>query len=178
MTPILVRLLTATLLALPTAALAQNSSVYTALDLDACAGTLRVVDEPTGETAWSGVCAGHDGIAVLVADGDDRYDLDFGLDNDRFETAPFFNEPHSVIEWRLSGAGEAFAVIHRFWSSGFTPRFSMFGVSKVGRPGAPGCLVALFDGSLPDANARAVALADAMVDRLDCAQLPAPLMLE
>ena len=153
------------------AAHAQNSSVFTRLDLDACAATLTLLDEETGETAWSGTCPGHDGLSVFISDGDDRYDVDIGVKNDRFETAPFFNEPHSVIEWRLDRQGDAFAVIHRFWSSGFSPRFSMLGVSKVGTSREPGCLVALFAGDVPDANARAVALADAVVDRIDCADL-------
>ena len=47
----------------------------------------------------------------------------------------------------------------------------MLAVSKIGTPGEPGCMVGLFRGDVPDVNSRATALADAVVDRLDCAEL-------
>jgi hypothetical protein len=150
---------------------AQNSSVFTTLDLDDCAGSVTIIDEETEEGYWSGVCEGLDGITVFATEGDLRFDVDFGVENDRFETAPFFNEPHSTIEWRLDASGKPFAVIHRFWSSGFSEGTSMLAVSKIGTPGEPGCMVGLFRGDVPDVNARATALADAVVDRLDCAEL-------
>lgn len=150
---------------------AQNSSAFTTLDLDACAGTVTIIDEDSGEGYWSGVCEGFAGIDVIATEGDLRFDVDFGVKNDRFETAPFFNEPHSTIEWRLNSDGSPFAVIHRFWSNGLGDQVSMLAVSKIGTPLQPGCMVGLFKGDVPGVNARATALADSVVDRLDCADL-------
>mgnify|MGYP001549234687 CR=1 FL=1 len=152
-------------------ATAQNSSQFTTLNLDDCAGSVTIIDEETEEGFWSGVCQGLDGIPVFATEGDLRFDMDFGVRNDRFETAPFFNEPHSTIEWRLDAAGQPFAVIHRFWSSGFSEGTSMLAVSKIGTAEKPGCMIGLFRGDVPDVNARATALADAVADRLDCDEL-------
>lgn len=178
----------------PTVALAQNTSAFTALDLDAC----ESLSAPTGDLAnndghtedgghtedemvdnsWRGKCPGYGAIPIYASEDDLRVDLDAGVPNDRFETPWFFNLPHSTVEWRLDAAGVPFALIHRFWSDGLENRRSMLGVSKIGRPGAPGCMVAMIDGSVPDANARATALADAILDRVQCSDLDTYLIIE
>lgn len=159
-------------------AFAQNTSVFTELDLDACNAQFVIVDEETEAGNWQGVCPGYAGYPIYATEGDLRFDIDVGVRNDRFETPWFFNLPHTTVEWRIDAEEEPIALIHRFWSDGEGDRRSMLGVTKVGWPGEPGCLVALIAGSVPDANARATALADAIVDRIKCSDLDTYLIIE
>ena len=148
---------------------AENTSVFTPLDLDACTPLASGLDDESG--SWKGRCRGLGAVALTVSEGDLRFDLDAGVPNERFETAYFFNIPHTTLEWRLDSDGTPFALIHRFWSS--APAFpgSALGVSKIGTPGEPGCMVALIKGDIPDANARATAFADAILDRIKCSDI-------
>lgn len=178
--------LTLLILLLVPQAQAQNSSVFTELDLDACETLSPVPRDSSDEAAedamddagWSGKCPGYGAIPIFASEGDLRFDIDAGVRNGRFETPWFFNLPHTTVEWRLDAQAQPFALIHRFWSDGLENRRSMLGVSKIGRPGEPGCMVALIAGDVPDANARATALADAIVDRIQCSDLVTYLIIE
>lgn len=141
----------------PAAAPAQpERSVYTALDLDRCR-TLEVIEE--GESVRRR-CPGLGAIPLFVNAGDGRFDVDAGIDNERWESLGAFNAPGPRIEWRLAG-GRPFAIIYRLrLTSPEQPPGSALIVETIGRPGRPGCQVATVDGALPDANARARAIAD------------------
>lgn len=132
------------------------SSVYTALDLDRCR-TLEVVAE--GESVRRR-CPGLGAIPLFVNAGDGRFDVDAGVDNDRWESLGGFNEIGPRIEWRRRN-GRAFAIIYRLRLTGAEqPPGSSLIVETIGRRGAPGCQIAIVDGARPDANVRARAIAD------------------
>jgi hypothetical protein len=141
----------------PAPAAAQAfSSVYTALDLDRCR-TIEVV--PEGESVRRR-CPGLGAIPLFVNAGDGRFDVDAGVDNGQWESHGGFNEIGPRIEWRRRN-GRAFAIIYRLRLTGADqPPGSSLIVETIGRRGAPGCQIAVVDGSLPDANARARAIAD------------------
>lgn len=145
----------AALLALAASAPAA-SSVYTELNLDRCR-TLELIEE--GESVrWR--CPGLGAIPLLVNAGDGRFDVDAGVDNEVWESLDAFNAPGPRIEWRQAG-GRSFAIIYRLrLTSPEQPPGSALIVETIGRRGAPGCQVASVDGALPDANARARAIAD------------------
>jgi hypothetical protein len=141
----------------PAPAAAQAfSSAYTLLDLARCR-TLEVV--PEGESVRRR-CPGLGAIALFVNAGDGRFDVDAGVDNDRWESLGGFNEIGPRIEWRRRN-GRAFAIIYRLRLTGAEqPPGSSLIVETIGRPGGPGCQVAVVDGARPDANVRARAIAD------------------
>ena len=138
------------------AASAPASSVYTGLNLDRCR-TLEVVEE--GESVRRR-CPGLGTIALFVNAGDGRFDVDAGVDNGEWESLGGFNEIGPRIEWRLA-RGRPFAIIYRLRLTGPEhPPGSTLIVETIGRRGAPGCQLAIVDGALADANARARAIAD------------------
>jgi hypothetical protein len=149
----------------PAPAAAQTvSSAYTVLDLDRCR-TLEVI--PEGESVRRR-CPGLGAIQLFVNAGDGRFDVDAGVDNDRWESLGGFNEIGPRIEWRRVG-GRPFAIIYRLrLTSPEQPPGSSLIVETIGRRGAPGCQIATVDGSLPDANARARAIADRRARTFRC----------
>jgi hypothetical protein len=145
----------AAVLAAPAAA-QPASSVYTELNLDRCR-TLEVI--PEGESVRRR-CPGLGAIPLFVNAGDGRFDVDAGIDNDQWESLGAFNEIGPRIEWRLA-ARRPFAIIYRLrLTSAEQPPGSTLIVETIGRRGSPGCQIATVDGALPDANARARAIAD------------------
>ena len=139
-------------------------SVYTPLELDACA--VQRTDPQSG-SVWLR-CAGHDGIAVLVSEGDLRMDVDFGVANDRFDTFGPFNRVHTTLEWRLEDGVARATILRWFLDRGDGAEDQILVVSTVGAPGRPGCPVALIDAGLnPDANSLARGAAD-MAPLFDC----------
>ena len=155
------------LLAAPTAAQpGRVTSVYTNLDVSRCTRTAHV-EEGSG-TIWR--CRGHAGIPLIVMSGDDRYDIDAGEDNGEWEAPGRFSTPGPRIEWRLRG-GRPFAIIYRLRLSGDDlPAASVLAVESIGRPGHAGCLVAMIDGALRNANALARARADARAAAFRCGE--------
>jgi hypothetical protein len=141
----------------PAPAAAQaTSSVYTELNLHRCR-TLEVV--PEGESVRRR-CPGLGAVPLFVNAGDGRFDVDAGVDNNRWESLGGFNEIGPRIEWRRRN-GRAFAIIYRLRLTGAEqPPGSSLIVETIGRRGAPGCQIAVVDGALPDANVRARAIAD------------------
>jgi hypothetical protein len=146
------------------AAAATFNSVYTMLNLDRCR-TLEVV--PEGESVRRR-CPGLGAIALFVNAGDGRFDVDAGVDNERWESLGGFNEIGPRIEWRRA-AGRPFAIIYRLrLTSPEQPPGSSLIVETIGRRGAPGCQIATVDGGLADANARARAIADRRARTFRC----------
>jgi len=144
----------------------RATSVYTVLDMARCAETARV--EEGASVTWR--CRGHAGIPLIVMTSDDRYDVDAGEDNGEWESPGRFSFPGPRVEWRLRG-GRAFAIVYRLrLSGGEAPPSSVLAVESIGRPGHPGCLVAMIDGRLPNANVLARARADARAARFRCGE--------
>ena len=142
------------------------TSVYTSLDVARCTVTAR--EEEGSSTTWR--CRGHAGVPLIVLSGDDRYDIDAGEDNGEWESPGRFSSPGPRVEWRLRG-GRPFAIIYRLLLSGNDlPNASVLAVESIGRRGQAGCLVALVDGALPNANALARARADARAAAFRCGE--------
>jgi len=106
----------------PFAARAEEiSSVYTSLDLKACADVTPAEAKDYG-TIWR--CKGYDGIDVRVAEGDLRIFVSYGPKAETQaaanETLPQFNNIADRLEWRVAkegGSWKPFATILRFpWS--------------------------------------------------------------
>jgi hypothetical protein len=164
------RLLALLLLAAPGAASAAPAvtSAYTPLDIDRCT-LLEEIEEGAG-ALWR--CPGRGAIALFVATGDGRFDVDAGVDNHQWESLGPFNRPGPQVEWRLRG-GRPFAIIYRLlWEDGVGGSGSFLIVETIGRTGQPGCEVARIEGG-PNANARARARADAIRPRHRCPSPPA-----
>ena len=98
-------------------ALAQLSiSTYTDVDLDACS----VVSSDDMGSVWT--CSGYKGIPVMIAEGDLRFFVSYGLKSSEeqaaTQTLPPFNHLGPKIEWRLgkaSGELKPFATILRYY---------------------------------------------------------------
>jgi hypothetical protein len=147
------------------AAAQTASSRYTMLDLHRCR-TLETI--PEGDSVRLR-CPGLAGIPLFVNEGDGRSEIDAGLDDGRWESLPGFNTIGDRIEWRLSG-GRPFAIIYRLRLAATegAPAGSALIVEAIGRRGAPGCRIGVVDGALPEANARARALADRQARNTRC----------
>ena len=104
--------------ATPIVAAPKVTSAYTGLDLDHCTRLDR--GETPESTEWR--CSGHRGVALFVQNGDDRYDVDAGVEDEDALWADTFDYPGKTVEWRLSG-GKPFAIIYRleFGQSGTPP---------------------------------------------------------
>jgi hypothetical protein len=142
----------------PAAAALPPSSRYTILDLRRCR-TLEVIPEGASVRRR---CPGLAGIPLFVNEGDDRSEIDAGFDDGVWESLPAFNTIGDRVEWRLSG-GRPFAIIYRLRvaateGAGASSALIVEAIGHGAR--APGCRIGVVDGALPDANARARALAD------------------
>ncbi|HYJ28773.1 MAG TPA: hypothetical protein VEW25_00345 [Allosphingosinicella sp.] len=157
----------ALLVAAPAAAQpGRVTSVYTDLDVARCTRTAH--EDEGSSTIWR--CRGHAGIPLIVMSGDDRVDIDAGEDNGEWEAPGRFSVPGPRVEWRLR-RGRPFAIIYRLLLSGNDlPNASLLAVESIGRPGHAGCLVAMIDGALPNANALARARADARAAAFRCGE--------
>jgi hypothetical protein len=135
------------------------SSAYTNLDLDACT-VLERFEESGGVRLQ---CAGHDGIDVFVSEGDLRFDVDYGVANDSWESFGPFNHVGETVEWRIGENGPMAAILRFFLDSGITgtdeDKAQMLVVSKIGRADEPGCVIGVIDAAEENANgvARGVA---------------------
>ncbi|HKR25771.1 MAG TPA: hypothetical protein VJS15_10960, partial [Allosphingosinicella sp.] len=98
----------APLLALALAAAPAASSVYTELDLERC----RVIERIEEGESVRLECPGHMTIPLFVSQGDGRFDIDAGADNEIWESLSPFNYPGPRVEWRTRGR-EAVAIIFR-----------------------------------------------------------------
>lgn len=146
------------------------TSRYTTLELRRCR-TLEVI--PEGESVRLR-CPGLAGIPLFVNEGDGRSEIDAGFDDGEWESLPAFNTIGDRVEWRLFG-GRPFAIIYRLRTAVTedTPAGSALIVEAIGHGArAPGCRIGVVDGALPDANARARALADRRVRGTACPLAP------
>ena len=145
--------------ATPIVAAPKVTSAYTGLDLDHCTRLDR--GETPESTAWR--CSGHRGVALFVQNGDDRYDVDAGVEDEDALWADTFDYPGKTVEWRLSG-GKPFAIIYRLESANpERPRTTKLVVETVGIRGRPGCRVAMIPGSARNANQQARSAADRLL---------------
>lgn len=156
-------------------AVAQEAqSAYTDVDLDQC--TLTEADD--FGSRWA--CPGHKGIPVMIAEGDLRFFVSYGLrsteEKAAEQTLPPFNRLGPRIEWRISNAGgqwKPFATILRF----FTQRESgeeenqVLVVTRI-EEGAT-CHIAYIDAQAnADANELAREAADERAPGFDCTGEP------
>jgi hypothetical protein len=153
------------ILALAAAAAAPAAtSAYTNVDLDRCR-VLSQVEEGASVT-WR--CPGYGGVPLIVLSGDDRFDVDAGVDNGVWESPGRFSSPPTRVEWRLRGR-RPFAIIYRLSLTGHRePTTTVLAVETIGRAGAPGCVIAWLPGSMPNANGVARARADARAASFRC----------
>ena len=164
-----------------TAAQAQfYQSEYTDLNLDLC----TVVQSDDFGSTWA--CSGFKGIPVMVAEGDLRMMVSYGLTSTEEkaaeQTLPPFNHLGGKIEWRLSnaeGGYKPFATIVRYFVQRMDaetgeekkPEGEVLVVTKVA-PGAT-CQIAWIDARAnPDANELARKTADERAPDFDCADEP------
>ena len=162
------------LLAAGDAAAQLVQSSYTDVDLDQC----TVVTSDDFGSTWA--CPGLKGMPVMVAEGDLRMSVSYGLtsttEKAATQTLPPFNRLGDTIEWRVSNAEghyKPFATILRF----LTQRESgekegqVLVVTKL-MPGAT-CHVAYVDAlANPDANELARRVADEKARDFDCEKEP------
>jgi hypothetical protein len=155
MTPILLALL-----ASATAAQQPRiSSAYTKLDLDACS-RLDKGDEPQS-AEWR--CSGYAGLGLFVQNGDDRYDLDAGTQDEDALWSDAFDYPGDTVEWRLNN-GRPFAIIYRLRTADpERAAQSWLIVESVGSGTRAGCRVAKISGSTAKPNEQARKVADALL---------------
>lgn len=156
-----------------------NQSEYTDMDLDQC----TVVQSDDFGSTWA--CSGFKGIPVMVAEGDLRMMVSYGLTSTEekaaSQTLPPFNHLGEKIEWRLSnveGGYKPFATILRYFvqrTDAETGEEIEDGQVLVVTRVAPGatCQVAWIDAlANPNANELARETADEMVPDFDCANDP------
>ena len=151
----------------PPSGSAGVESAYT--EITGCE-TIREADVEAGTTTQR--CPGYGGVPLYVSEGDLRYDVDAGVQNDRWTTPGGFNGLGKTVEWRIRD-GRPFAVIVRYEVEGpggtAAERRSDLAVIKVGREGAPGCLVSYVGADArPSQNEAARALADREAAGHDC----------
>lgn len=139
-----------------TLAAAANTSVYTPLDLDRCRVIERI--EEGASVRWR--CPGHAAVPLYVNSGDGRFDLDAGIDNNEWESLNPFNHLGPRVEWRMGGRGPVAVIYRIIVDHRESPFRSALIVESIGRRGRPGCLTAVVNGALPNANALARIAAD------------------
>lgn len=160
---------------LNTGALAQdNDSVYTKIDLDNECSIIHADD--FGATF---ACPGYRGYPVMVAEGDLRMFVSYGLNslNERAaeQTLSAFNTIGETLEWRLANRTRGWTpiatILRYFTEDGMGDKQQFLIVTKV-EQGAT-CQVARINASkYKDANQIARDLADSLAETFDCANEP------
>ncbi len=140
----------------------RAESVYTTIDLDACE-TLETYEDG----GFRMRCDGHDGLDVLVSEGDARMDVDYGVDSEAFETFSAFNSVGETVEWLIGPSGDAEAAILRFRIGVDGRRAEALVVSRVGSASTPGCVIGVVDATLDQSNGMARGIG-AMAASFDC----------
>jgi hypothetical protein len=148
----------AALLAHPAAA---QESVYTSLDLAACAA--MPAERAEAPRVW--LCAGYADISVLVIEAEGHFYVSYGFVPDAeaaiYQTLEPVNTINDLLEWRLDAAGQPIATILRFFVTGTGPLGGEGEVLVVTRVQSPACHVAYVDArAVPDANDLARRAAD------------------
>lgn len=150
----------------------QIESAYTDVDLDLCS----VVSADDFGATWT--CPGYKGIPVMIAEGDLRFFVSYGLrmaDEPAAEqTLPPFNYLGPRIEWRMSnaeGGWKPFATILRYYvqREDGEDEGQVLVVTRL-EVGAT-CHVAYIDARANDeANVLAREAADELAPDFDCAE--------
>jgi hypothetical protein len=158
----------------PAQAQGLNISTYTDVNLDECS----IVSSDDMGSVWT--CAGYKGIPVMIAEGDLRFFVSYGLRSSEeqaaTQTLPPFNHLGPKIEWRLgkaSGELKPFATILRYYVQREEGQADgqILVVTKI-EPGTT-CHVAYVDAlANPDANEMARSAADGVAAGFDCANEP------
>jgi hypothetical protein len=153
------------------AAAQQVQSSYTDVDLDAC----TVIEADDFGARWA--CSGYKGMPVMIAEGDLRFYVSYGLrsmeEKAASQTLSPFNRLGEKIEWRVSnaeGQWKPFATILRYFTAhpeGTGEESQVLVVTKV-EEGAT-CHVAYIDATANDnANELAREAADERAGDFDC----------
>lgn len=152
----------------------ENSSVYTKIDLNNDCSIIHADD--FGATF---ACPGYRGYPVMVAEGDLRMFVSYGLNslNERAaeQTLSPFNTIGETLEWRLAdrtkGLTPIATILRYFTEDGMGDKQQFLIVTKV-EQGAT-CQVARINASkYKDANQIARDLADSLAETFDCANEP------
>lgn len=144
------------------------SSAYGTLDLEECEVTSQ---QEEGESATYR-CDPIQGVPIFVQAGDGRFDLDAGVENDRFQTITAFNEISPRVEIRMDN-GEPFAVIFRYRDVSLqSNNRTVLAVESIGTASSPGCRIAQIGYGASAANQRAREIADLSADSTECAANP------
>ena len=163
--------ITLTLLAVPGQA-AEFKSVYTALNLDDCRQLTSEQEAEENQGAeW--VCAGHEGGAVWVGEGDLRYFLGYGphgRDQCSYgQTLGPFHSINTTIEWRLAtkgGKATPIATILRYFIETDGQKAQYLVITRVSNHQA--CHMAYIDAAQPQANRLAREVTDNFADQFNC----------
>ena len=159
-----------TLLVIPSAAFAANTSVYTKYNLDKCP-KLDVGNADEGDSG-SWLCKGYGNLKIYFAEGDLRQFVAFGKSPKQHcaaeQTFSGFNSANNTIEWRLN-KGNAIAAIQR-WTVSFDPEDSAktktwLVVTRI-EPGNS-CHMAVVEGAFPNANIKAREIADSLAEKFE-----------
>ncbi|MGQ0660758.1 hypothetical protein [Sphingosinicella sp.] len=145
------------------AAAQRATSIYSSLNLDRCQMLEHI--EEGASARWR--CAGPHGVPLFVNTGDDRYDVDAGVDNGVWESLDALNGPGPNVEWRLRG-GRPMAIIYRLIPVPELGEPPALIVETIGRGGRLGCEIARVNAQRADANARARAEADLRAAHFRC----------
>ena len=145
------------------------SSERTDFSFSSCAGLPLGKDEATGEIIVNYYCPGHDGIPVYISQHRERFDVDVGWSNSRFEAPAIPAAPAGSFEWRLKD-GKPFAVIYdyEYRPGDFPSTASIIAVTKIGAGPEQGCLTALVDANMADPQGTARRFADNFVSDFQC----------
>lgn len=143
------------------------SSTYAKFDIDACTITEQELEEGS-YTEWK--CPANRGVAIFAQDGDGRMDMDFGAEDDAFQTYGGFNNLGDTIEWRMKD-GEPFAGIFRYSDATEQGKGrTILAVETIGTVSRSGCRLAQITGDTVNANNRAREIADAAFGRTGCGE--------
>lgn len=157
-------------LTMATPAAAQRAtSAYTPLNPDRC----QVLSRSTEGASVQWRCPGYAGVPLFLDTGDDRFDLDAGVDNENWESLAPINSTGANVEWRLHG-GRPVAIIYRLIPSEEAQMAPVLIVETIGRRGRPGCEIARVNAQRADANARARSEADLRSGNFRCGIERAP----
>ena len=169
----------AVLAVLPAGAMAQANgshldSQYTDIDFDQCT---TIESDDMGGTL---VCPGYKGYPVVIAEGDLRMFVSFGIkpteEKAMEQTLGPFNHLGNKIEWRIESDDDTFqprATIVRWFTAGDggEDKGQVLVVTQL-KLGAT-CQIALIDAlAVKDANAKAREIADRTAGNYDCSKEP------
>lgn len=144
------------------------TSAFGTLDLEECEELSR---QEEGDSA-SYRCDPIAGVPIFVQTGDGRFDLDAGVENDRFQTINAFNEIAPRVEIRMDD-GDPFAVIFRYRDVSLqSNNRTVLAVESIGTAGSPGCRIAQIGYGAGAANQRAREIADLSAGSTECAEAP------